>query len=69
MVSRTPDFLPSVSGCGLDTGFDRFAMSNETLTKLIVTVIVVISMTVWLALDRHDGCTVDCPTDISAQRR
>ena len=46
-----------------------FVMSNETLARLVVTVIVVIAMTVWLALDRHDGCAVDCPTDISAQRR
>jgi len=69
MVSRTHDFLPSVSGCGWIQALTGFVMSNETLARLVVTVIVVIVMTVWLALDRHDGCAVDCPTDISAQRR
>jgi hypothetical protein len=44
-------------------------MNNEILVRLLVTAIALISMIVWLDFDRHAGCTINCPTDISAQRR
>jgi hypothetical protein len=39
------------------------------LAKLVVLTIALISAIVWLGVDRHVGCKVNCPTDISAQRR
>ena len=46
-------------------------MSDSTLAKLVVTVIILVSFALWLKVDRDAsrGCGVDCPTDISASRR
>jgi hypothetical protein len=45
-------------------------MSNSLLTKLIVTVIILIAFWVGMTLDRHPSdCLNDCPTDLSASRR
>jgi len=44
-------------------------MSINVLTKLVSIVIVLSSLLIWLDHDHHAGCTVNCPTDISAQRR
>jgi hypothetical protein len=46
-------------------------MSNRLLARLVVTVIVLIGFTMWLASERSQqhGCQTDCPTDISASRR
>jgi hypothetical protein len=44
-------------------------MSNDTLAKLVVLTIALISAIVWLRVDHHVSCKGNCPTDISAQRR
>jgi hypothetical protein len=44
-------------------------MNNDTLASLIVLVIALISAIAWFGAERHAGCKVNCPTDISAQRR
>ncbi|MCU1253638.1 MAG: hypothetical protein JWQ49_6667 [Edaphobacter sp.] len=45
-------------------------MNNSILTKLIVTVIVLIALWVGLTFDRHSSdCGINCPTDISSSRR
>ena len=46
-------------------------LSTDVLAKLVVTVIVMIAFTFWLAIERaHTAhCEKDCPTDISASRR
>jgi hypothetical protein len=46
-------------------------MSDRTLTRLVVTVIVLVGFAVWLNAERDAsrGCGADCPTDISASRR
>jgi hypothetical protein len=44
-------------------------MNNDTLAKLVVLTIALISAIIWLGVDRHVGCKVNCPTDISAQHR
>jgi hypothetical protein len=44
-------------------------MNNDALAKLVVLTIALISAIGWLGADRHVGCKVNCPTDISAQRR
>jgi len=44
-------------------------MGNDVLVKLVSVVIVLSSLLIWLDHDHHAGCTVNCPTDISAQRR
>ena len=45
-------------------------MSNGILTKLIVTVIILIAFWVGMTLDRHpSNCLNNCPTDISSSRR
>jgi hypothetical protein len=44
--------------------------SNSVLTKLIVTVIILIAFWVGMTLDRHPSdCGTNCPTDISSSRR
>jgi hypothetical protein len=44
-------------------------MNNDTLARMVVLTIALISAIVWLGADRHVGCKLNCPTDISAQRR
>jgi hypothetical protein len=46
-------------------------MNDRLLARLVVTVIVLIGFTMWLASERSQqrGCQTDCPTDISASRR
>jgi hypothetical protein len=45
-------------------------MSNSILTKLIVTVIILIAFWVGMTFDRHPSdCLTNCPTDISSSRR
>jgi hypothetical protein len=46
-------------------------MSDSLLTRLVVTVVVIISFTLWLSSERNraPGCRNDCPTDISASRK
>jgi hypothetical protein len=43
-------------------------MSDSLLTRLVVTVVVIICFALWLSSERHQapGCKNDCPTDISA---
>jgi hypothetical protein len=45
-------------------------LSNDTLAKLVVTIVVMIAFTFWLAIEKaHTArCQKDCPTDISASR-
>ena len=46
-------------------------VNDSILAKLVVTVIVLISFTIWMAAERgqsHD-CKTDCATDFSASRR
>jgi hypothetical protein len=49
----------------------RALMSDSTLARLVVTVIVLIGFALWLKTERDAsrGCGADCPTDISASRR
>jgi hypothetical protein len=45
-------------------------MSDSILAKLVVTVIILIGLTIWLTLEKHQpGCQNNCPTDISASRK
>jgi hypothetical protein len=46
-------------------------LSNDILAKLVVTVVVLIAFSFWLAIENaHTAhCQKDCPTDISASRR
>jgi hypothetical protein len=46
-------------------------MSDRTLARLVVTVIVLVGFAIWLKAERDAsrGCGADCPTDISASRR
>jgi hypothetical protein len=46
-------------------------LSTDVLAKVVVTVIVMIAFTFWLAMERaHTAhCRKDCPTDISASQR
>lgn len=44
-------------------------MSNQILVKLVVTVIILISLTIWRSSVQPLGCGHKCPTDISASRR
>jgi hypothetical protein len=46
-------------------------VSDSILAKLVVTVIVLIGFSIWLASERHHspGCQDNCPTDISASRK
>jgi hypothetical protein len=46
-------------------------MSDRTLARLVVTVIVLVGFAIWLNAERDAsrGCGADCPTDISASRR
>jgi hypothetical protein len=45
-------------------------MNNNILTRLIVTVVVLIALWVGMTFDRHSsGCRTDCPTDISSSGR
>jgi hypothetical protein len=46
-------------------------MSDRTLAKLVVTVIILIGFATWLKAEREalPGCGGNCPTDISASRR
>ena len=44
-------------------------VSNDTLAKLVMLTIALVAAIVWLSADRHVGCKVNCPTDISAQNR
>jgi hypothetical protein len=46
-------------------------MSDRTLARLVVTVIVLVGFAIWLNAERDAsrGCGVDCPTDISAIHR
>jgi len=51
--------------------FRRRHLSTDVLAKVVVTVVVMIAFTFWLAMDHaHTAhCQKDCPTDISANRR
>jgi hypothetical protein len=51
--------------------FDGGLNVNENaLAKLVVIVIVLISLAVWVKLERYQRtCGVDCPTDFSASRK
>ena len=44
-------------------------MSNDTLAKLVMLTIALVAAIVWVSADRHIGCKVNCPTEISAQDR
>lgn len=46
-------------------------MSESTLARLVVTVILLISFAVWRSSERAErpNCGVNCPTDISASRK
>jgi hypothetical protein len=44
-------------------------MSSDTLAKLVLLTVALISAIAWLGGGRHVGCKVNCPTDISAQHR
>jgi hypothetical protein len=46
-------------------------MSDSTVARLVVTVVVLVGFAVWLKAERDAsrGCGGDCPTDISAIRR
>jgi hypothetical protein len=45
------------------------AMSNDMLAKLVLLTVGLIAAIAWLGVGRHVGCKVNCPTDISSQRR
>jgi hypothetical protein len=51
--------------------FDGALNVNENaLAKLVVTVIVLISLAIWIKAERYQrACGVDCPTDFSASRK
>ena len=46
-------------------------MNDSGLGKLVVTVILLISLAIWLKWERSQlpGCGTNCPTDFSASRR
>jgi hypothetical protein len=44
-------------------------VNNDTLVKLVVLTIALIAAIVWLGVDRHVGCKVNCPAHISARDR
>jgi hypothetical protein len=46
-------------------------MSDSSLARLVVTVIVLISFAVWRSSERaqRPDCGINCPTDISASRK
>jgi hypothetical protein len=44
-------------------------MNNDNLVKLVVLTIALMSVIAALGVDRHSVCKVNCPTDVSAQRR
>jgi hypothetical protein len=46
-------------------------VSDSILAKLVVTVIVLISLALWMAAERREphDCKINCATDISASRK
>jgi hypothetical protein len=46
-------------------------MSDSSLARLVVTVIILISFAVWRSSERaqRPDCGINCPTDISASRK
>jgi hypothetical protein len=46
-------------------------VSDDALAKLVVTLIVLMAFTIWLASERRQSpaCNVNCPTDFSASRK
>jgi len=53
--------------CNYGRGALGIAMSNGTLAKLVMLTIALAVAIVWLGADRHVGCKVNCPADISAR--
>jgi len=46
-------------------------VNESILAKLVVTVIVLIGLTIWMAAERRQshGCKINCATDFSASRK
>jgi hypothetical protein len=70
-ISREP-LTQSGPGSGMGRHFSGAGFVNDSnLAKLVVTVIVLISFTVWMAAERRQShaCKFNCATDFSASRK